>query len=313
VSREHHDQQQERIGKMNATLLHTRGDATAPHSQLKRVEKASGLRAILLHVHDDECMEARLQVALDIARAFNGHISCLQPVAFDFAVPGDLYGTMIAELIPVMQKAADDLRERISARLSNEDVTWDWDEAPGPSRSLLMRAEALADLVVLGARDPASNGKDPSSVAGYLAVHGRSPLLVVPEGTRSLDLAGPAVVGWNGSLEAAHALRGAVPLLRKASSVVLANVTEDVDAPGAFLPCVEAAEYLSRHDIASQIVEIGRAQETVGQALANEARSRDAAYLVVGAYGHARLLETVFGGVTRELFSDPPLPVFTAH
>jgi len=34
---------------------------------------------------------------------------------------------------------------------------------------------------------------------------------------------------------------------------------------------------------------------------------------VVGAYGNARALETVFGGVTRELFSNPPMPVFTAH
>ncbi len=271
------------------------------------------MRSILLHVHDDEGMEARLQAALDIARAFDGHLTCLQPVAFDFAVPGDLYGTMVAEIMPVMHDAADALRERITARLAQEDVAWDWAQVEGPARPLLMRAETLADLIVLGARDPANDGKGPSSLAGYIAVHGRSPLLIVPETTRSLDLSGPAVVGWNGSLEAAHALRGAVPLLRKARSVTLANVTEHVDDPGAFLPAVDAAEYLSRHDIRSEIVEIGRGQETVAQALANSATARGAAFLVVGAYGHARSLETVFGGVTRELFSNPPLPVFTAH
>jgi nucleotide-binding universal stress UspA family protein len=271
------------------------------------------MRSILLHVHDDECMEARLQVALDLAREFDGHIKCLQPVAFDFAVPGDLYGTMIAELIPVMREAADALRERTGARLEKEDVAWDWDEAEGPSRPLLMRAGALADLVVLGARNPGSNGRGPSSLASYMAVHGRSPLLVVPERTRSFDLSRPAVVGWNGSLEAAHALRSAVPLLRKASSVTIATVTEHVDDPGAFLPCLDAAEYLSRQGIAGEIVEFGRGQETIGEALATAATARGAAYMVIGAYGHARTFETVMGGVTRELFSDPPLPVFTAH
>ena len=271
------------------------------------------MRSILLHVNEDACMEARLQVALDVAREFNGHITCLQPVAFDFAVPGDLYGTMIAELIPVMQDAADALRDRTSARLEKEDVAWDWDQVEGPSRPLLMRSEGLADLVVLGARDPANDGKGPSSLAGYVAVHGRSPLLVVPESTRSMDIAGPAVVGWNGSLEAAHALRGAVPLLKKASSVTLINVTEQTDNESEFLACVDAAEYLSRHGIACEITEVDSGGRTVGQALAECATARGASLLVVGAYGHARAVETVFGGVTRELFSDPPLPVFTAH
>jgi nucleotide-binding universal stress UspA family protein len=271
------------------------------------------MRSILLHVSDDACMEARLQVALDLAREFNSHITCLQPVAFDFSVPGDLYGTMIAELIPVIQENADKLRDRICARLANEDVTWNWQQEEGPTRPLLMRAETLTDLVVLGARDPASDGKGPSGLAGYMAVHGRSPLLVVPESARSLNVAGPVVIGWNGSMEAGHALRGSIPLLKAAASVTLANVTERIDDANELFAAVDGAEYLSRHGISCEIVEIDRGQQTVGQALVNAAAARSAAYLVIGAYGHARAVETVFGGVTRELFSNPPLPIFTAH
>jgi nucleotide-binding universal stress UspA family protein len=271
------------------------------------------MRSILLHVSDDACMEARLQVTLDLARQFNSHITCLQPVAFDFAVPGDLYGTMVAELIPVIQENADMLRDRICARLANEDVTWNWQQEEGPVRPLLMRAETLTDLVVLGARDPANDGKGPSSLAGYMAVHGRTPLLVVPEAARSLNVAGAAVVGWNGSIEAGHALRGAIPLLQRAASVTLANVTEQLDDTIAFLSALDGAEYLSRHDIDCEIVEIARGGQTIGQVLADAAAVRGAAFMVIGAYGHARAVETVFGGVTRELFSDPPLPIFTAH
>jgi nucleotide-binding universal stress UspA family protein len=271
------------------------------------------MRSILLHVSDDACMEARLQVALDIARTFDAHLTCLQPVAFDFAVPGDLYGTMIAELIPIVQNNADALRDRLTARLANEGIAFDWLQEQGPSRQLLMRAEALTDLVVLGARDPASDGIGPSSLAAHMAVHGRSPLLVVPAGSKSLEISGAVVVGWNGSLEAAHALRGAVPLLQRAASVTLANVAERLDEPGDLLPSVDGAEYLSRHGILSEIVDIGRGTQTVAQALTNAAAARGAAYVVVGAYGHARAVETIFGGVTRELFSNPPLPVFTAH
>jgi nucleotide-binding universal stress UspA family protein len=271
------------------------------------------MRSLLLHVGGDPGMEARLQVALDLAREFGAHITCLQPIAFDVAVPGDLYGTMVSELIHVVQQSADQARQSISARLSNEDVTWDWQQEQGPDRALLRRAEALADLVVLGTRDPAGDGKSPSALAGYMAVHGRSPLFVVPERTRSLNVRGPAVIGWNGSLEAAHALRGAVRLLRKAASVTIVSVAEHVQDHKGFLPCVDAAEYLSRHDVSCEIVEIGRDRGTVAASLANAAMARGASYLVAGAYGHARTVETVFGGVTRELFSDSPLPIFTAR
>ena len=271
------------------------------------------MRSILLHVHEDDGMEARLQAALDIAREFDGHVTCLQPVSFDVAVPGDLYGTMIAELLPIYQESADKGRDQVCARLAIEDVAWDWQQEEGPSGPLLQRAEGLTDLIVLGTRDPASSGKGPSALTGYMAVHGRSPLLVVPENAQSFDPAGAAVVGWNGSLEAGHALRGALPLLRRARSVTLACVAEQRDEADHLLPAVDAAEYLSRHDVACDIVEFERGPETVAQVLIDCAAGKGAAYLVVGAYGHARALETVFGGVTRELFADPPLPIFTAH
>lgn len=246
------------------------------------------MRSILLHVHEDSGLEARLQVALDIVREFNGHLTCLQPVSFDLAVAGDFYGIMVAELAPAMRECAEKTRERIVRRLAGEDVAWDWQQQDGPARALLQRAAGLADLVVLGERDPGNDGKGPSSLNGSLALCGRSPIMVVPQATRSLDVSGPAVVGWNGSPEAAHALRGAIPLLARASSVILLNVTENSDDPAAFASAVDAAEYLSRHGIAGEIVDVDRGSGTVARALLDSAAARGAEYLVVGAYGHAR-------------------------
>jgi nucleotide-binding universal stress UspA family protein len=138
--------------------------------------------------------------------------------------------------------------------------------------------------------------------------------LVVPEGAKGLDCNGAAIVAWNGSAEASHALRAAVPLLTKATSVVLASVPGERDADrGLDLPAIEGAEYLSRHGIASEIIEFPLGQTSVAQVLAEAAVRREAAYLVMGAYGHSRLVETVLGGVTRELLANPPLPIFCSH
>ena len=58
------------------------------------------MKSILLHISGDSCMEARLQVALDMARAFDGHITCLQVVNYEIFAPGDFYGSAMAAAIP---------------------------------------------------------------------------------------------------------------------------------------------------------------------------------------------------------------------
>jgi nucleotide-binding universal stress UspA family protein len=48
-------------------------------------------------------------------------------------------------------------------------------------------------------------------------------------------------------------------------------------------------------------------------ALLHAVAELDAGYLVMGAYGHSRLRETVLGGVTRELIQSTTVPLLLAH
>jgi len=57
------------------------------------------MKSILLHIDHDAAMTARLQVALDIARATNGHITCLQAISYNVFTPGDVYGAAVAAAI----------------------------------------------------------------------------------------------------------------------------------------------------------------------------------------------------------------------
>jgi hypothetical protein len=74
-----------------------------------------------------------------------------------------------------------------------------------------------------------------------------------------------------------------------------------------------SGQYLTRHGIACELVEMPFEHGSIAGVLADVAGRRDAAFLVMGAYGHSRLVETVFGGVTREILAAPPLPIFTLH
>jgi hypothetical protein len=259
----------------------------------------SSLRSILLHIADDDSLEPRTQVALDLARAFGSHLTCLQAVPAEYGVPGEFYGTVFDDLAPALRKAAEELRHERQRRLSAEDVTWSWDVQDGRALEHLLRKGSLSDLVVVGSSEPLSGSM--FLLARELVTRLRTPMMLVPDHANGLDCEGTAVIAWNGSAEASRALKAAVPLLARARTVVLASVLGEADSEFD-LPAVEGAEYLSRHGISCEMTELRVGHGSVAQVLAD-----------VAAYSRPRLVETVFGGVTRELFVNPPLPIFTCH
>ena len=270
------------------------------------------MKSILLHIDHDKAMEARLQVALDIARATNGHITCLQAVSYEVFAPGDIYGSAIAAAMPVIKENAEKLRSQIEADLENEGVSWDWRFVYGTAAHRLLEASPLADVIILGPAEVGAAG-GPSALVGEVAIKARTPVLVVPEGTKGLDVSGPMVIAWNGSAEAAHALRGAVPLLACSCKVTLVSITDEGERARFDLPSTEGAQYLARHGIACELVEIPRGEASIADTLFSAAQLREAALMVMGAYGHARFTEMLLGGVTRRMLSEPQLPILLAH
>lgn len=271
------------------------------------------MKSILLHIASDRAMPARLQVALDLARASNGHITCLQAISYEVFAPGDFYGSAMAAAMPVIKEAAEKVRAEIEADLSKEDVSWDWRFVYGAAEHRLLEAAALADIVVVGPHDPSEDGRGPSGMVGTLALKAPVPVLVVPGGTTRLDVTAPMLIGWNGSAEACVALRRAVPLLAMASKVYLATVEEQRGEGRFDFPPMEGAQYLSRQGIEAEIVAIPRGEARISDTLFSAAQMRGCGMLVMGAYGHSRFAEMLFGGVTRHSLTDPQMPILLAH
>ena len=271
------------------------------------------MRSILVHVYNDPGIESRLQIALDMARSFDAHITFLQAVMHDIVLPNDFYGSITAQMMPVVQEQADELRRVMEARLADEDVRWDWVQEVGMADTTLMAHAALADLVLVGCVSPEGSELQPSRLAGALAIEGRSPVMVTPKSANGFDATKPALVAWNGSPQAAHALKASLSMLGKASSVHLVTVTDEDDQNRGKLPSTDGAEYLSRHGIACELVELPAMGRNPAEVLVEAAEHREAGYIVLGAYGHARMFELVFGGVTRRMLKNPPLPLVLAH
>jgi nucleotide-binding universal stress UspA family protein len=272
------------------------------------------MKSILLHIGSDGCMSARLQAAMDIARACNSHITCLQSVSYEVFAPGDFYGSAMVAAMPRIKEAAQEERAKIEADLASEDVPWEWLFLEGAAERRLLEQSALHDLVIVGPHDIGEDGgRGPSAMAGELALKAPAPVLVVPRDARRLDLTGPVLVAWNGSSEACIALRAATPMMHMASAVFIASVAEESGKQRVDFPASKGAKYLSRHGIEAQIVEIPRGDAKISDTLFSAAQKRDCTMMVMGAYGHSRLAEMLLGGITRRSLSDPQMPILLAH
>lgn len=269
------------------------------------------MKTIMLHVHDDAEQPNRLEIALELARLGRGHISCVQVADVEPYVGepfGELFG--LAQMIDTIHDQDRLVRQGIEARLRREGVSWDWRCFDGQVVETLIAQSRLADVVVIsqpvGGR---SIGAAPLAIVGDVVMHAGSPLLTVPAGLSRLNAHGAAMLAWNGSAEAAHAMRSSVPLLRHAAAVHIVEVSDD--HPGT--PATEAATYLSRHGVNCEVHDWPAKGRHASVALLHAIEELSAGYLVMGAYGHSRLREMVLGGVTRALISAAKVPLLLVH
>lgn len=271
------------------------------------------MKSILLHINNDPGLEARIQVAMDLARAHDAHITCLQAVSYEVFAPGDFYGSALAAAAPKIKEAAEKLRAKIEGDLANEDVSWEWQFHYGMAEMHLLEQSALQDIIVVGAHGVGEPQGSASRMVGDLLMRAPVPVLVVPEKAKRLDCSAPIMLAWNGSSEACLALRQAVPLLQRASEVILASVQEANDKERLDFPPVEGGKYLSRYGINAELLELPRGDASIADTLFSAAEKRKCGLFVMGAYGHSRLSQMILGGVTRHALTNPQIPILLAH
>jgi len=268
-----------------------------------------GYKTILVHVDASAASSDRIRLAAGLARAAGAHLvgSALTGVS-RFVSPamaacGD---ARLAERCAALRRDAAlalqrfDALVRAEALLSSEARLID-DDADG---GMSVQAR-YCDLVVVGQAGAAAPGQR-DDLPEYLLLTSTRPVLVVPHADHAGALDGPALVAWDGSVEATRAVAGALPLLRAARSTTVVAFGEDA------APCAQLAAWLGRHGIAARTGH-SMLDVDIGEALLTMAADLGAGLLVMGGYGHARYRELLLGGVTATVLRAMTLPVLLAH
>lgn len=264
------------------------------------------MKTVLLLVHDDSGQESRLQAALDLTRALDGHLSCID-VAIPSTVNGDYYGIATVALLEDERTREAENKTDLVARLAHEGVRWEWHDATGPLAESVLDAASLADLIVLSRKLGDDRDPDMRDVASRVMMHAHAPVVAVPDTLKRFAL-DRALVAWDGQASAAAALRACVPLLALAGAVEIFMAHDG----GERTEAVEAAEYLSRHGIHASVRTIEDGLTAPDRLIEAECARFNADYIVMGGYTHGRLLE-VFGGVTKRMLATCAVPLVLTH
>jgi nucleotide-binding universal stress UspA family protein len=267
------------------------------------------MKDVLLPVHHDAGQAARLQAALDLTRALDGHLTCLGIVEVP-VLPADAWsGTAQAVLTETVREEEAPHAAQLRARLADEDIAWSWKEMTGDMADSLAAAAALTDIVVTSPRVQGFLGGGERELAAELLTHTRTPLLSVPDGATGFVPDGRALVAWNGSDQAVEALRAATPLLRLARRVLIL----EIDDGTVRLPAEEAHAYLVRHGIPPTIRRETGHHAPVATMLRDTIRTGRFDYVVMGAFSRFRITEALLGGVSRDMLRFCPVPMVMAR
>src|SRR6266849_4291811 len=165
------------------------------------------------------------------------------------------------------------------------------------------------DVIVLGrpGRDP--KGPRMTTLEAGLFESGR-PVLIAPPSPRP-QMGTNVLIAWNCSTEQARTTAFAMPVLKRASRVVVLTVEGGAAVPGP--TGQQLCRYLQLNGVPAKPLTVGLNGRLTGEAVLAHANALGCDLLIKGAYTQSRLRQFIFGGTTRYILNNTVLPVLMAH
>lgn len=140
------------------------------------------------------------------------------------------------------------------------------------------------------------------------------PVILVPRGQVFDNIGNRVSIGWNLTSESARAAFDVLPLLTKSSEVRFVWIDAHLEPEqSGNLPGAEIAEAFAHYGLDVTTEVIASNNDNVGKTLIHDAKVNGSDLLVMGAYGHSRLHELIFGGATRYIFEHLTLPILMSR
>jgi nucleotide-binding universal stress UspA family protein len=265
----------------------------------------------MVHVDVEPKSDARVRLAAKLADRFAstliGISACILP-----AYPAEGAYFVTGEFVEQERQdmMASLKRTEVAFRTAaGNKVKLEWRSEIELPESYVVSEARAADLVIVGRESTQDVCR--SLNPGTAVLKTGRPLLAVPPGVDQLK-AEHILIGWNETREARRALQDSLPLLHEAKSVLVAEVCDVGTQAVTRKHLDDVVHYLARHRITASAITTS-AKDSIANELIRISQTENADLIVAGAYGHTRLAEWVFGGVTRDLLSSSPICCLLAN
>lgn len=273
-------------------------------------------KTIMVHLQLRQSNAGVLKIAADLAERFHAGVTGIAVCQQMQIMQGDVYvsGDLIEQDREEIEKEIKDAEAtfRVALGLCAGPVEWRSAITLAALPGHLADEARSADLIITGIeRDPALFDGSRHVDVGDLAMQAGRPVLIVPAKTEQLIL-DRVVVAWKDTREARRALADAVPLLIRAGHVALIEIAVKEELAAARKRLAEVAAWLARHGVVAE-PSVSESNGDDAGLLAAIARDQKADVVVAGAYGHSRLREWAFGGVTRNFLLHADQCLLVSH
>jgi nucleotide-binding universal stress UspA family protein len=284
------------------------------------LEIAMGFKTILVPVEQHDLVNSTLQTALLLARKFDSYI---EGFALRVEFPA-VFAVTDAGAVPIAPFQQDITENEKRSRSLFEDFMQQHGVSRGgdakalssgwldnaPEGDLFVGSHGrVFDVIVLSkpGRDP--KGPRMTTLEAGLFESGR-PVLIAPPVPRP-QMGTNVLIAWNCSTEQARVTAFAMPILKRASRVVVLTVEGGAAVPG---PTGEQlCRYLQLKEVPAKPLTVGLDGRLTGEVILAHANALGCDLLIKGAYTQSRLRQMIFGGTTRYILSNAELPVLMAH
>ena len=181
----------------------------------------------------------------------------------------------------------------------------------GEAAAILGATARLYDLAVVAQPEFEHDTFD-NTLAQEILFQSGGPVRFMPYTFKGAFHARRVGICWDGSRLAARAVRDAMPLLEQAEAITIITINAASSVP-ADASAAHLMHYLSRLGVPTEIDSVKTEKANTQSSILSLAADENLNLLVMGGYGHSRLKETVFGGVTREMLESMTVPTLMSH
>lgn len=272
---------------------------------------------VMVSLAIDQPNEARLAVAGQIAERFDGGLIGIAASVFSpplYYTTGEQAQEIIDQGEASIKRRLLELEEQFRVAAKNRARNIEWRGAIDFPARYALQAARCADIIVTGGHSDAFSDPFARVTPKDLVMEAGRPLLVVPDSIDWLDFRS-MLVAWKDTPEARRAIVAALPMLRKAKDVTVAEIVETGGSQAAALARVrDVLTWLSRHGIsASELVAEQNHERGSPVQLDAMAAEVGAGLVIAGAYGHSRFRELILGGMTQHLITQTARCVLLSH